>query len=162
MEYSAAGIISVMLPGDENPVLETDCSADKGAEGLKNAEKAGALLRRYFDGEIVDFTPVRVDLAGRSPFFRQVCEIVGKTGYGHVATYGQIAELAGKKGGARAVGRVMATNPVPIIIPCHRVVAADGRLTGYSAAGGIDTKKELLQMEGIDVFTDDRVKMTDR
>ena len=72
-------------------------------------------------------------------------------------SYGELANMAGRKGAARAVGRVMAANPLPIIIPCHRVVSSDGGLTGYSASGGLQTKLRLLLMEGVCFDKGDRV-----
>jgi methylated-DNA-protein-cysteine methyltransferase-like protein len=68
---------------------------------------------------------------------------------GKVATYGQLAKLAGSPGAARAVGMFMKTNPIPEIVPCYKVVASDGSLTGYSAGEGITTKKEKLLKDGV-------------
>jgi methylated-DNA-[protein]-cysteine S-methyltransferase len=67
--------------------------------------------------------------------------------YGETRTYGQVAAAVGKPRAARAVGRALATNPMPIVIPCHRVVSADGRLRGYSGLGGLTTKARLLALE---------------
>jgi len=78
---------------------------------------------------------------------------------GKVATYGQIAKLAGSPGGGRAVGSLMKTNPFAPRVPCHRVVASDGSLTGFSAPGGIKKKKALLKAEGV-VFKKDNVDIT--
>jgi O-6-methylguanine DNA methyltransferase len=69
-------------------------------------------------------------------------------GPGHTVTYGELATKAGRPGAARAVGRIMGTNPVPVIVPCHRCLGADGSLTGFSAAGGIQLKAHLLFIEG--------------
>ena len=77
---------------------------------------------------------------------------------GKVATYGQLAKLAGSPGAARAVGMCMKTNPNAPIVPCHRVVAADGSLTGYSAGEGVSTKKEMLLKEGV-MFRGDKVDL---
>ena len=67
---------------------------------------------------------------------------------GQVATYHQIAQKIGRPRASRAVGRALATNPIPLVIPCHRVIASDGSLTGYGGKGGIATKARLLKMEG--------------
>lgn len=80
-------------------------------------------------------------------FQSRVIEIVQSIPPGQTMTYGQVAALAGSPGAARAVGQVMATNPVPLVIPCHRVVGSSGQLGGFSAPGGIATKQTLLTQE---------------
>jgi len=82
-------------------------------------------------------------------FRTKVYEITKQIPKGKVATYGQIAKLAGSPGAARAVGMCMKTNPDAPIVPCHRVVAADGSLHGYSGKGGLVTKKKMLVAEGV-------------
>lgn len=84
-----------------------------------------------------------------SAFTQKIYELARRIPKGKVATYGQLAALAGKPGAARAVGTAMRTNPDIPKTPCHRVVAADGALTGYSAGVGIPTKKKMLQTEGV-------------
>ena len=69
--------------------------------------------------------------------------------YGHIVSYGQVARDIGQPNMARAVGQAVGANPIPIVVPCHRVIASDGRLTGF--AGGIRTKVALLKLEGVDV-----------
>lgn len=93
-----------------------------------------------------------------SDFKNQVYAWCQKIPQGKVATYGQLARLAGKPQASRAVGNFMKTNPNPQKIPCHRVVAADGALTGYSLKGGIQRKKQLLIKEGVE-FKDEKVDM---
>jgi methylated-DNA-[protein]-cysteine S-methyltransferase len=106
-----------------------------------------ALLR----GESDDLRDVEVDLSGLVPFSRQVYEFVRTIPPGHALTYGQVAEAVGAPGGAQAVGQAMGHNPVPIVVPCHRVVAAGGRLGGFSAPGGATTKRRMLSIEGADL-----------
>lgn len=91
-------------------------------------------------------------------FRERVYQIASCIPKGKVATYGQIAKLAGKPNAARAVGVFMKTNPFAPIVPCHRVVATNGALTGYSAAGGIQRKKQMLRREGVE-FKKSRVDM---
>lgn len=110
---------------------------------------AGQLLQRYFQGEQVDFGAIPLVLDASTRFQCKVLSVVRNIPYGEICSYGQVAELCGSPGAARAVGGAMASNPVPIIIPCHRVVAANGRLTGFSAPGGENTKMALLKMEGV-------------
>lgn len=103
-------------------------------------------LQDYFAGQPVDFR-IRCDLAGLTPFQRLVLEACARIGYGDTVTYGQLARRVGRPGAARAVGAVMARNPIPIVIPCHRVVAGDGSMGGYSAEQGVAMKRRLLDME---------------
>ncbi len=105
-----------------------------------------AQLQRFFDGCPVVFR-VRLDLSERTDFQRDVLLACAAIPFGETLTYGQLAELVGHPGAARAVGSVMASNLIPIVIPCHRVVAANRQLGGFSAPGGTDTKKRLLQLE---------------
>lgn len=98
--------------------------------------------RRSFDLEL-DFGDVI------TAFQRDVYDRLMAIEYGRVASYGQIAREIGKPDQARAVGQAVGANPIPIVIPCHRVVGADGRLTGFS--GGLAVKVSLLKLEGIDV-----------
>jgi O-6-methylguanine DNA methyltransferase len=91
-------------------------------------------------------------------FRDQVYVLIRKIPKGKVATYGQVAKLVGSPGAARAVGMCMKTNPDAPRTPCHRIVAADGRLTGYSAEGGIAKKKIMLRAEGV-MFDGDRVNL---
>jgi methylated-DNA-[protein]-cysteine S-methyltransferase len=108
--------------------------------------------RRYFAGERVDFDRVPVDLGPQQPFFERVYAAVRRLGWGETATYGAIARLleAGPEF-ARDVGQAMAANPVPLIIPCHRVTAANGRIGGFSAPGGSSSKALMLGIEGVEV-----------
>lgn len=105
---------------------------------------------RYFAGEPVDFFDVRINLGEQPPFFARVYEQVRKLGWGETTTYGAITHAldAGPEY-ARAVGQAMATNPVPLIIPCHRVTAAGGKIGGFSAPGGSLSKARMLELEGV-------------
>ena len=102
----------------------------------------------YFEGENVDFsTDPMVSLDGLSPFDRKVLLTCRKIPLGETTTYGDLATRVGHPGAARAVGGALARNPIPLIIPCHRVLHADGTLGGFSAPGGIKTKQRLLRHE---------------
>lgn len=95
-----------------------------------------------------DLRSVRVDLSTVRPFARTIYETIRSIGPGHTATYGDVARMAGYPSGtARAVGRAMGTNPCPIIVPCHRVTAAGGRLGGFTASGGSALKVRILLAE---------------
>jgi len=108
-------------------------------------------IRKHLEGEVQDFRDVAVDLEGATSFFRQVYEITREIPAGQMRTYGEIAKAAGQPGAAQEVGQAMAKNPVPIIVPCHRVSAAGGKLGGFSAPGGPATKAKLLALEGATV-----------
>jgi methylated-DNA-[protein]-cysteine S-methyltransferase len=109
-----------------------------------------ASLVRYAKGEDMFFAMDRLDLDSCSSFQCEVLLREHAVPRGWVTTYGRIARMLGAAGGARAVGRALATNPFPILIPCHRAVRADGSLGGYR--GGVEMKRRLLTMEGV-VFT---------
>lgn len=90
-------------------------------------------------------------IASESPFGAAVLRATAAIPAGSVRTYGQIAAAVGRPAAARAVGAVLARNPAPVRIPCHRVIRADGRLGGYSGAGGTEGKRALLAAEGVDL-----------
>ena len=103
----------------------------------------------YFGGENVDFsTDPAVSLDGLSPFDRKVLQTCRRIPSGEMTTYGDLAVRIGHPGAARAVGSALAHNPIPLVIPCHRVLRTDGSLGGFSAPGGIATKRRLLRHEG--------------
>jgi methylated-DNA-[protein]-cysteine S-methyltransferase len=106
-------------------------------------------MEEYFAKERTSFD-VALDFSGvTSDFQQEVYDQLFSVEYGHVTSYGQLARDIGKPDQARAVGQAVGHNPIPIIVPCHRVIASDGRLTGFS--GGLEAKVELLKLEGIDV-----------
>jgi methylated-DNA-[protein]-cysteine S-methyltransferase len=109
-------------------------------------------LGEYFAGQRESFN-VPVDLSRSTDFQQQVLRAAARVPRGGLATYAEIARHIGKPRASRAVGQALARNPVPIVIPCHRVVAADGSLTGYSGRGGIRTKAQLLVLEGVSSYT---------
>jgi methylated-DNA-[protein]-cysteine S-methyltransferase len=99
------------------------------------------------DGVRIDFRNVPVVLNGLSAFAKRVLTACRSIEFGQTVTYGRLAELAGKPKAARAVGGALAKNPLPLIIPCHRVLCTDGTLGGFSAAGGVRLKKKMLKLE---------------
>ncbi|MCX7427574.1 MAG: MGMT family protein [Planctomycetia bacterium] len=110
-------------------------------------------LEAYALGDPVDFGDVRIDLDGMSDFRKSVLRACRRIPYGQTWTYGELAAKAGYPGSARAVGNCMARNRVPLVVPCHRVLAAGGRLGGFSAPGGAALKQKLLELEsGMPVF----------
>jgi methylated-DNA-[protein]-cysteine S-methyltransferase len=105
-------------------------------------------LQQYAEGEPDDFHDVIVRDTATTPFQRKVLRAVRGVRFGETVTYGELAALSGSPSAARAVGAVMARNRVPIVFPCHRVVAAGGRLGGFSAPDGLNLKQRMLQLEG--------------
>ena len=101
-------------------------------------------LRAYFRGDKTDF-PVKLDLSGATDFQRAVWERARTIPYGETRSYGWLAKQIKRPGAARAVGQALGRNPLPIVIPCHRVIASNGSLGGFS--GGLEMKKQLLRLE---------------
>jgi methylated-DNA-[protein]-cysteine S-methyltransferase len=111
---------------------------------LREAKKQ---LLAYFAGKLTKFD-LPVDLHG-TEFQKSVFKQIAKIGYGKTVTYSDIAAKIGKPLAARAVGGAVGSNPVPIIVACHRVLGAAGKITGYSGGDGLPTKRLLLKLEGI-------------
>jgi methylated-DNA-[protein]-cysteine S-methyltransferase len=103
-------------------------------------------ISTYFNGEPVSFDDVMV-VAPTTPFACRVVEALRQVKWGETISYGRLATQAGSPHGARAVGKVMASNQIPLIIPCHRVLARDGNLCGFSAEGGVAMKKMMVEIE---------------
>lgn len=148
--WSEAGLVGVTLPqpgrGDALRRLgPTTHPAPLPPAGLDPAGLAGK-LQRYFRGEEIAFEEPLDPTVG-TEFQRRVWAITRAIPRGQTRTYGQLARRAGSPGAARAVGQAMARNPCPIVVPCHRVVGYDGRLTGFG--GGVEMKRKMLQLEGV-------------
>ena len=109
-------------------------------------QQAVEQLEQYFAGRRQAFR-LPIELSGLPAFTRKILETLQSVPFGETLTYGELADRAGYPRAARAVGQVMAANPLPIIIPCHRIVAAGGRPGGYSGGGGVSTKEWLLAFE---------------
>jgi methylated-DNA-[protein]-cysteine S-methyltransferase len=114
-----------------------------------SSRTAGAAdqLRGYLAGQRMAFD-LPVDLSSTTAFQRQVLQAAVGVPRGQVVTYGEIARRIGKPAASRAVGQALGSNPVPIVVPCHRVIGADGSLRGYSGGGGLSAKAKLLELEG--------------
>jgi len=104
-------------------------------------------IAAYFEGEPVDFRREPIALNPAGPFACKVLQTCCKIPSGETTTYGELAVRIGHPGAARAVGSALAQNPVPLIVPCHRVLRTDGSLGGFSAPGGLATKQNLLDHE---------------
>ena len=140
------GLTLLSIITEDDLLFFTHKTAD--ADSARIAEIALSQLVNYFSGKCTDFT-IPLDLKRISEFQREVLQETARIPYGQVRAYGQVAISIGRPRAARAVGGALAHNPIGIIIPCHRVVAYDGRLHGYSSPHGIMTKAVLLEHEGI-------------
>lgn len=105
------------------------------------------LLRSYVAGKFVDLNEIEIELGHLTPFQQKIIAHCRKIPYGETLSYGELARKAGSPGAARAVGSVMAKNRFPLIVPCHRVVSAGGKLGGFSAPAGTNLKQQLLDLE---------------
>ena len=150
--WGPRGIIGVQLPESSDAATRarvrrrfpgavesvTPVEVQRAVDGIT------ALLR----GEKRDLADIGLDLSGAEPFHQRVYEVARTIAPGCTMTYGEIAKQLGQPRAAQAVGVALAKNPVAIIVPCHRVLAAGGKLGGFSANGGVTTKRLLLEIEG--------------
>jgi methylated-DNA-[protein]-cysteine S-methyltransferase len=150
-QESPIGVLTVLVGDGGVRHIELG-SADLDVDGAEECDDEVALeLDEYFRGRRRRFT-MPVDLSAvDAPFPRAVYETLQReVGWGETVSYGELAEMAGRPRAARAVGNAMSRNPVPIVVPCHRVVAAGGRIGGYGLSG-VPTKRFLLGLEGIEL-----------
>ncbi len=152
--WSDTGITALRLPdktaeATERAVRRRAPDAEPGTPPPMVADVVGA-VKRYFAGAVTDFADVTLDLDGQDAFFAQIYAAARRVGWGHTTTYGALTkELGAGPEVARDVGQAMAHNPVPLIIPCHRILAAGGKIGGFSAPGGAATKMKMLELEGV-------------
>jgi O-6-methylguanine DNA methyltransferase len=155
-------VTHVKLPGASPELTEQRIARSSAGRKTDKAPAAIAAviekIRKHLGGELQDFRDVPMDLSAVREFERAVYQAAMRIPAGETRTYGEIANLLSdsverlasnlKLPVPRAVGQALARNPIPIIIPCHRVLAANGRLGGFSAPGALRTKARLLQIEG--------------
>jgi methylated-DNA-[protein]-cysteine S-methyltransferase len=146
VNWSEAGITEVVMPGRRGLV-------DDGREPPEAVRAAVRAIVALLAGERRDLADIALDDDGIDDFQRRVYEATRAIKPGETATYGEIARAIGEPGAARAVGAALGRNPFPIVVPCHRVLAADGALHGFSAPGGIATKRRMLEIEQAPGFT---------
>jgi methylated-DNA-[protein]-cysteine S-methyltransferase len=153
--WNARGLAGVQLPEKDRAATERRLAAKTGSVGPGEPPAAVQSvigdIRNYLAGAEVDFSSVAVDLDSLDDYRRKLYQALRGIGFGRTTTYGDLARQLGATGweGARDVGEAMGRNPVPIVIPCHRVLAAGGKLGGFSAHGGTSTKQKLLALEGV-------------
>jgi methylated-DNA-[protein]-cysteine S-methyltransferase len=145
IRWSDAGITQVLLPGP-GVARAIDFEAPRHVPPFVGRAIDG--ITAVMAGQPADLREVPLDEAGIDDFRRDVYHGTREIAAGRTRTYGEIARAIGRPDAAREVGLALAQNPFPVIIPCHRVVAADGGLRGFSAPGGIATKRRMLELEG--------------
>ncbi|MEN8151471.1 MAG: methylated-DNA--[protein]-cysteine S-methyltransferase [Planctomycetota bacterium] len=144
------GIKRVLLPGAKRPTLvrtirEEFPDAEEDGRGLAGAAKS---ITRYFEtGRLTGRAP-RLDLEGVTGLRRDVYDALGEIPPGETVTYAELAARIGHPGAHRSVGTALSRNPVPLLVPCHRVLRSDGGLGGFTAEGGVDLKRRMLELEG--------------
>ena len=140
------GLVALALDASRKTFLSMleDDPKSISEEATELGREVERQLKAYLAGESKAFD-LPIDWSVMTPFQEQVLRATYTIPYGETRSYGEIAAVIGKPGAARAVGRAQATNPIPIIIPCHRVIGADGSLHGYG--GGLDRKAWLLSLE---------------
>ena len=148
-----SGLCQTHLPTQErgkveSRILENLPDAEFDRSYFKNLQEQ---IIAYFSGENVNFgTDIPISLKGFQGFSYDVLAACRTIRYGQIITYAGLAKKAGRPNAGRAVGNALAKNPLPLIIPCHRIICSDGKLGGFSAPGGISLKKRLLALEGIE------------
>ncbi len=150
--WNTHGITQLQFPEKDRAATEKRIRTRSGAEPQTpppEVAQAIAALLRYFAGERVDFSGVAVDLPDASDFHKKLYAALRKVSWGKTTTYGGLGKMLDEAIDARDIGQAMGKNPVPVIIPCHRVLAAGNKIGGFSAPGGVFTKEKLLTLEGV-------------
>ncbi|MEN9970430.1 MAG: hypothetical protein RLZZ229_638 [Actinomycetota bacterium] len=145
---SPIGLITMFAKGEKVVFLSMGNEAIKTHGRAKVLVEAEKQLKKYFAGKSRDLN-FAVELSG-TEFQKSVWAEIAKIPFGEVKTYAEIAAAIGKPMASRAVGGAVGSNPVPLIVGCHRVLGASGKITGYSGGDGLPTKRWLLKLEGIE------------
>src|SRR5574340_1477134 len=140
-------LVMVVLPLASEAEARAQLPEGSGDDPVLDRFRAD--LGRYLAGEPVDFSGYPVDLTARSPFHQEALRAVRRIPAGEVRSYAWVAAQVGNAKAARAAGQAMHNNPVPLVVPCHRVVGRGGALTGFG--GGLALKRTLLALEGVGV-----------
>jgi methylated-DNA-[protein]-cysteine S-methyltransferase len=151
--WTSRGVAAVQLPEGRDTATRARAAARApgAAEAVppRDVQRAIDEITLLFSGQARALDGVKLDLEGVSPFARRVYEATRAVSPGSTTTYRELARRLGEPGKARAVGRALGHNPFAVVVPCHRVLGADGRLGGFSANGGVTTKQRLLILESL-------------
>lgn len=147
---SEKGLLRSCLPVESRSAAKTNLLV-----GISSAEynptwcmELQGAIKAYFEGQRVNFfRDVKIRWDGKSQFDRDIMKACRKIEHGKTISYGELARMAGREKAVRAVGGAMGRNRLPLIIPCHRVICANGRVGGFSAAGGVELKERMLKLE---------------
>lgn len=145
--WTDAGISRVLLPGDTPEQMRTRLEQAGGVEDAAGQAEIAARILAYAEGTNDSFADVELDLSRVPEVNRRIYAHIRVLSWGETTTYGAIARWLGDVALSRAVGAAMGANPIPLIVPCHRVLAADGRTGGFSSPGGVRAKMEMLALE---------------
>lgn len=145
--WTEGGISRVMLPGAELGWLRERLAGMDGLEDATGQDELVARIVAYAAGAEDAFQDLTLDLSAVPALNRRIYEHIRGLRWGETTTYGAIARWLGDVAMSRTVGTAMGQNPIPLIVPCHRVLAADGRTGGFSAPGGVPAKMEMLALE---------------
>jgi len=145
--WTEGGISRVLLPGDSHERMRERLIAVGGTEDAKGQGEVVARIIAYAQGAEDAFQDLTLDLTASPALNRRIYEHIRELGWGETTTYGAIARWLGDVAMSRTVGTAMGQNPIPLIVPCHRVLAADGRTGGFSAPGGVKAKMQMLALE---------------
>jgi methylated-DNA-[protein]-cysteine S-methyltransferase len=148
--WSERGVAAVELPAADEAATRRRLSRTGAQEAAPPPDVANAIdaIARLLEGEPDDLSDVALDMDGVPDFHRRVYDVARAIPPGETRSYGELAAGLGEPAAAQAVGRALGRNPFPIVVPCHRVLAANGALHGFSAPGGIETKRRMLAIEG--------------
>jgi methylated-DNA-[protein]-cysteine S-methyltransferase len=150
--WSARGIVGLQLPAASAEA--TRARVRRRWSGAVETEPAPGVQRAIdrvlalLSGEAIDLGDIPLDLGAAPEFHRKVYEVARTIPPGRTMTYGEIAKRLGVPHESREVGQALGRNPIAIIVPCHRVLGADGKMGGFSATGGVATKRRILEIEG--------------
>jgi methylated-DNA-[protein]-cysteine S-methyltransferase len=145
--WTDAGISRVLLSGDDAAAMRERLERAGGVEDAEGQAELVARIVAYAAGANDNFADVALDLSGVPGTNRRIYEHIRELAWGETTTYGAIARWLGDVALSRAVGAAMGANPIPLIVPCHRVLAADGRTGGFSSPRGVQAKMEMLALE---------------
>jgi O-6-methylguanine DNA methyltransferase len=153
------GVCAFVLPINSAQIAEAGIlalTAQMLPEGASAPQRAPSALKRlagaaavYFEGGTVSFDEFWVDFSSGTSFQRRIWSVIARIPYGEVRTYRSLGVETGQPEAAHAIGQAVGANPVPLLVPCHRVVGSDGSLVGFSAEGGLDLKLKMLELEKV-------------